>query len=73
MTVLRILLASLCLAATAALATDKTDLYYIPSESGWGMSIANQGDTIFVTMYVYDSARQPTWFVGTGLLQSTDS
>src|SRR5205814_5636481 len=59
--------------ATAALATDKTHLYYIPAESGWGITIANQGDTIFVTAYVYDSARLPTWFVGTGALQSTDS
>jgi hypothetical protein len=73
MTLLRVLLAVLLLDATAAFASDKTDLYYIPAESGWGMTVANQADTIFVTMYVYDSARQPTWFVGTGLLQSTDS
>jgi hypothetical protein len=73
MTLLRLLAAVLLFSTTAAFATDKTDLYYIPSESGWGMTIANQGDTIFVTMYVYDSARLPTWFVGTGALVSTDS
>ncbi len=59
--------------AAGAAATDKTDLYYIPAESGWGMTIANQGNTIFVTAYVYDSAQLPTWFVGTGALVSTDS
>jgi len=73
MTFLRTLAALVLFCATAALATDKTDLYYIPAESGWGMTIANQGDTIFVTAYVYDSARLPTWFVGTGGLVSTDS
>ena len=73
MTFLRTLAALVLFCATAALATDKTDLYYIPAESGWGMTIANQGDTIFVTAYVYDSARLATWFVGTGGLVSTDS
>ena len=70
---LRVIAAVLSFAAAAASASDKTDLYYIPAESGWGMTVANQADTIFVTMYVYDSARKPTWFVGTGALQSTDA
>src|SRR5438477_8082672 len=74
MTFLRVLPAAVLLFfATAASATDKTDLYYIPAESGWGMTIANQGDTIFVTMYVYDSARLPSGFVASDTLSPTDA
>jgi len=74
MKALRSLLAAvLATAALSASATDKTDLWWNPSESGWGMTIANQGDTIFVAMYVYGSDNQPMWFVGTASLQSTDS
>lgn len=69
----RLVLAACLLASTAALATDKTDLYYNPSESGWGMTIANQGDTIFVTIYVYGQDNLPTWLVGTATRISTDS
>ena len=70
---LRIALTTVLLAATAAFATDKTDLYYNPSETGWGMTIAHQGDTIFVTIYVYGPDNLPTWLVGTATRISTDS
>ena len=73
MTFRRFALAVLLLASSAAFATDKTDLYYNPSESGWGMTLANQGDTIFVTIYVYGPDNLPTWLVGTANLVSTDS
>jgi hypothetical protein len=33
------------------------------SESGWGLSIAHQGDTIFATWFSYDAAGKGTWFV----------
>src|SRR5438552_253276 len=68
-----ILAAIVAIAALCANATDKTDLWWNPAESGWGMTIAHQGPTIFVTMYVYGTDNQPTWFVGTLLFQSTDS
>jgi len=74
MTALRLLLAAfLAFAAFTASASDKTDLWYNPSESGWGMTLANQGDTIFVTLYVYGADNNPTWFVGTASLTSTDA
>jgi hypothetical protein len=68
-----VLAAILVTAALSAKATDKTDLWWNPAESGWGMTIAHQGSTIFITMYVYGTDNQPTWYVGTLLFQSTDS
>ena len=32
---------------------DITDLWWNPAESGWGMNVIQQGDTSFVTMFVY--------------------
>jgi hypothetical protein len=34
-----------------------------PNESGWGMSIAQQGALNFVALYTYDQANRPTWYV----------
>ena len=33
------------------------------SESGWGLNISHQGDTIFATLFTYDSSGRATWFV----------
>lgn len=44
--------------------TDSTDLWYIPSESGWGANLIQQNEIIFVTIFVYSASGAPTWFVG---------
>lgn len=58
----------------AATATDRSDLWWNQAESGWGMTIANQGDILFITLYAYGSDGQPTWFVGPSTtFQAADS
>jgi hypothetical protein len=62
------LLASIAVAlALPAAATthspDYTDLWYLPAESGWGINIVQQYDTVFATMFVYGSDGTPRWFV----------
>ena len=37
-------------------------LWWNSSESGWGVSIAHQGDTLFAVWYTYDHDGSPTWF-----------
>lgn len=44
--------------------TDFSDLWYNAAESGWGVNIIQQNDIQFITMFVYASNGQPTWFVG---------
>jgi hypothetical protein len=53
-------------AASALTATpvDFSDMWWNPDESGWGANVIQQGDTIFITLFVYDASGQPTWFVG---------
>src|SRR5690242_9632895 len=62
-------LISLSLLATPACATsystDQSDLWYIPTESGWGIQFVQRGNIIFFTMFVYDATGKPIWYVGT--------
>ena len=44
-------------------AVDYTDLWWNPSESGWGMAITHQFGNIFLAWYVYDANGKPFWYV----------
>jgi len=45
--------------------TDQSDLWWIPTESGWGIQFIQQETTIFATMFVYGPDGKPTWYVAT--------
>ncbi len=49
--------------AATAVATDHQGLWWNANESGWGMSLTQHGDLIFVAMYTYDAAGLPIWYV----------
>jgi hypothetical protein len=60
-------LAAASLAAGAAqrpatIGTDYTDLWWNPQESGWGMNVVQQGETAFITLFVYGPDGKPTWY-----------
>ncbi len=45
-------------------ATNYQDLWWLPSESGWGANFAHQGNTIYATWYTYDAKGRnnaPLW------------
>jgi len=43
------------------------DLWWAGSqENGWGLSISQQGSTLFTVMYIYDAAGKPRWVVMPG-------
>ena len=51
-----------------ALATNYQDLWWASpagSESGWGVNLTQQGDTIFATWFTYDLDGTPLWLVVT--------
>jgi surface antigen len=48
-----------------------TDLWWNPSESGWGLAIAQQSSTMFLAWYVYDNGGKPVWYVATCTLAGT--
>ena len=39
------------------------DLWWNAAESGWGINFAQQGDTIFATLFTYDANGRPMWYV----------
>ena len=49
-------------AAVAAPQENFGGLWYNPSESGWGVAVDQQGDTMFAVLLTYDPAGQPVWF-----------
>jgi hypothetical protein len=61
-------------ARAATPTTDFSDLWWNPSESGWGVTITQQNQILFVTLYVYQNNNQPKWYVGpaTQYLGATD-
>jgi hypothetical protein len=50
-------------AAATTHSTDYTDLWYLPTESGWGVNIVQQYDTVFATFFIYGSDNTPRWYV----------
>ncbi len=42
---------------------DWTDLWYTPSESGWGINFVQNSRVIFATFFIYGANATPTWYV----------
>jgi lysyl endopeptidase len=40
-----------------------TDIWWAEGESGWGITLNHQDNTIFAALYTYDQNRQPVWAV----------
>lgn len=57
-------------ASATTFSTDESDLWWNPAESGWGVNVVHQDDTLFVTLFVYGTNGQPTWFVGPSIVYS---
>ena len=49
---------------------DTTDLYYQADASGWGFSLAQNGDTVFGVIYHYDLDRKPIFLTLSGKLNN---
>ena len=45
---------------------DYTDIWWDPSESGWGLTMAQHGNNIFAVWYTYDTSGQPIYFILSG-------
>ncbi|MFL5578957.1 MAG: hypothetical protein ACJ8AO_01185, partial [Gemmatimonadaceae bacterium] len=44
-------------------ATNYQDLWWNPAESGWGVNLTHQGDTIFATWFTYGGGGRGMWLV----------
>jgi len=50
-------------AHAAATANEVADLWWNASESGWGIQLSQQHETVFATMYVYGPDGSPDFYV----------
>jgi len=49
--------------ASRASATNYSDIWWNPLESGWGINLYHQDDLMFATWFTYDSAGRDSWYV----------
>ena len=68
---IRFIAALLATLAIPAFATpqpiDATDLWIKADESGWGVSVFHQGDTLFASLFVYGPDGQPKWYTASAM------
>ena len=68
-----VVLAFLAFAARATpLTHNASDLWWDPNESGWGLNVIHQGDTLFATLFVYAPDGRPTWYSASNLVTAGD-
>jgi hypothetical protein len=46
---------------------DATGLWIKPDESGWGISVYHQGDTLFASLFTYGPDGQPKWYTASAM------
>ena len=65
-TVIRIVVAAFAsiFLAAPAVASNVTDHWYMPSESGWGVSVTHQGNVAFIVLFAYGQNGEPAWYAG---------
>jgi hypothetical protein len=55
--------------AVASSTTNFSDQWWIEAEAGWGASVLQQRDVLFIDLFVYDANSSPTWFTAAAFLQ----
>jgi hypothetical protein len=58
------------LAGATSLSTNFSDLWWNPTESGWGVNINQQADVLFATLFVYSLDGKAHWYIATLTPQS---
>lgn len=66
---LALALGGFALPARAASGYDLSDMWWNPSESGWGVEFVQQRDVIFAALYVHGSDGRPAWYTASMYFQ----
>jgi hypothetical protein len=57
-----------CVARATPITYNASDIWWIPGESGWGLNLIHQGDTLFGTLFVYAADGSPHWYSASSLV-----
>ena len=52
--------------------TNYQDLWWNAAENGWGVNVTHQDNTLFATLYTYDSTGRDLWLVMSGGVRQSD-
>ncbi len=52
--------------------TNYQDLWWNPAESGWGVNVTHQDNTLFATLFTYDATGKGLWLVMSAGVRQTD-
>jgi hypothetical protein len=55
-----------------AASTNYQDLWWNPAESGWGLNVTHQDNTLFATLFTYDATGRDLWLVMSEGLRQPD-
>ena len=69
---LTMFLLCLPLAMPARAALNYQDMWWLPSESGWGLMVLHQGNTISAVMFHYRADRKPAWYLLSNAQRGTE-
>jgi hypothetical protein len=61
------------LVVSPARAQNYGDIWWVPSEAGWGLQIAHQGNILFLTWYIFKTDRTPVWVTAALIQQGSSS
>ena len=61
------------LAGSRAGVANYQDLWWNPTESGWGINLVQQGTIIFATLFTYSPTGRDMWVVGPALMRQPDA
>ena len=50
--------------AAHAIDADFTDIWWVPTESGWGVNLVQNDVSLFATFFIYGPNNTPTWYTG---------
>ena len=60
---------SFATSARASAGTNFSDQWWNPNESGWGASVLQQANVLFVDVFVYGPDNRPTWYTAAAYFQ----
>lgn len=52
-------------AGATSYSVDRSDLWWVSTESGWGIQLVQRNDAMFATLFVYGSTTAPVWYSAT--------
>jgi|GEM_PF-1303112 len=58
-----LLIGALALSTTAQAVPNYQDMWWQPTESGWGLNVLHQGGTISAVLFHYRADRKPVWYL----------